>query len=179
MLRSKKQCCLFFSPAALPSAILTLIFRPYQRGIDCNDQSIRYPYRRDTISHGTMAAVTITCSIVIVSPGVSSFWTHRYSEIKTSVLCIHRKSEKNITCQIINCCIFSLPATDHNRRGLPGAHQSSPLQLPVQPIPGSSLQSGGHLPVRSSCQSVADRLGKVHYRTSPSKLHRRVQASHL
>lgn len=57
-------------PAALPSAILTLRFSPHQRGIYCDDQSINYPYRRDTISHGTMAAVTITCSIVIVSPAV-------------------------------------------------------------------------------------------------------------
>ncbi|XP_030574114.1 phospholipid phosphatase 2-like [Archocentrus centrarchus] len=59
--------CVFV--AALPSAILTLMFSPYQRGINCNDQSIRYPYRRDTISHGTMAAVTITCSIVIITTG--------------------------------------------------------------------------------------------------------------
>lgn len=58
-------------PAGLPSAILTLRFSPYQRGIYCDDQSISYPYRRDTISHGTMAAVTITCSIVIVSGAVS------------------------------------------------------------------------------------------------------------
>ena len=57
----------FLPAAALPSAILTLRFIPYQRGIDCDDKSISYPYRRDTISHGAMAAVTITCSIVIVS----------------------------------------------------------------------------------------------------------------
>lgn len=43
------------------------MFSPYQRGIYCDDESINYPYRRDTISHGSMAAVTITCSIVIVS----------------------------------------------------------------------------------------------------------------
>ncbi|XP_028252015.1 phospholipid phosphatase 2 [Parambassis ranga] len=55
--------------AALPSAILTLKFTPYQRGIYCDDRSISYPYRRDTISHGTMAAVTITCSIVIITTG--------------------------------------------------------------------------------------------------------------
>lgn len=61
-----------FPPAALPSVILTLRFTPHLRGIDCNDQSISYPYRRDTISHGTMAAVTIICSIVIVSPPPAS-----------------------------------------------------------------------------------------------------------
>ncbi|CAL8274590.1 unnamed protein product [Merluccius merluccius] len=55
--------------AALPSAILTLRFSPYQQGIDCNDGSINFPYRKDTISHGTMAAVTITCSMVIITSG--------------------------------------------------------------------------------------------------------------
>ncbi|XP_020774689.1 phospholipid phosphatase 2 [Boleophthalmus pectinirostris] len=55
--------------AALPSAILTILFTPYQRGIYCDDESISYPYRRDTISHGGMAAVTITCSIVIITTG--------------------------------------------------------------------------------------------------------------
>ncbi|KAM6912373.1 phospholipid phosphatase 2-like [Xenentodon cancila] len=59
--------CVFV--AALPSAILTLMFNPYQRGIYCDDTSINYPYRRDTISHGAMAAVTITCSIVIITTG--------------------------------------------------------------------------------------------------------------
>ncbi|KAM9777828.1 phospholipid phosphatase 2-like [Neosynchiropus ocellatus] len=59
--------CVFV--AALPSAILTLMFRPYLRGIDCDDESIKQPYRRDTISHGTMAAVTISCSILIITTG--------------------------------------------------------------------------------------------------------------
>uniref|UniRef100_A0A4W6E1I9 Phospholipid phosphatase 2 n=1 Tax=Lates calcarifer TaxID=8187 RepID=A0A4W6E1I9_LATCA len=63
--------------SALPSAILTLMFSPYQRGIYCDDESISYPYRRDTISHGTMAAVTITCSIVIlyVQARMQGKWT--------------------------------------------------------------------------------------------------------
>lgn len=55
--------------AALPSAVLTIMFTPYQRGIYCDDTSISYPYKKDTISHGTMAAVTITCSIVIITTG--------------------------------------------------------------------------------------------------------------
>lgn len=48
------------------------MFSPYQRGIYCDDTSISYPYKRDTISHGSMAAVTITCSIVIVSVSQTS-----------------------------------------------------------------------------------------------------------
>ncbi|XP_030629766.1 phospholipid phosphatase 2 isoform X2 [Chanos chanos] len=54
---------------ALPFLIMTIVFRPYQRGIYCDDESIRYPYKPDTISHGMMAAVTITCSIVIITSG--------------------------------------------------------------------------------------------------------------
>uniref|UniRef100_A0A3B3ZYW1 Phosphatidic acid phosphatase type 2/haloperoxidase domain-containing protein n=1 Tax=Periophthalmus magnuspinnatus TaxID=409849 RepID=A0A3B3ZYW1_9GOBI len=63
----KVYFCVF--SAALPSVILTIVFTPYQRGIYCDDASISYPYRRDTISHGGMAAVTITCSIVIITTG--------------------------------------------------------------------------------------------------------------
>lgn len=92
----------FVPPAALPSAILTLKFVPYQRGIYCDDQSIKYPYRRDTISHGTMAAVTITCSIVIVSPA-SRIWTAAAAYLT------------------------SVRPTDHHRRGLPGAHEAPAL----------------------------------------------------
>ncbi|XP_076013776.1 phospholipid phosphatase 2-like [Genypterus blacodes] len=55
--------------AALPTIILTVMFKPYQRGIYCDDKSISYPYRRDTISHGGIAAVTIICSIVIITSG--------------------------------------------------------------------------------------------------------------
>lgn len=51
----------------MPFIIMTLVYRPYKRGIYCDDETIRYPYRTDTISHKMMAAVTISCSIIIVS----------------------------------------------------------------------------------------------------------------
>ncbi|XDV28235.1 hypothetical protein PO909_031583 [Leuciscus waleckii] len=53
----------------MPFIIMTIIFRPYQRGVYCDDESIRYPYRQDTISHKMMAAVTISCSIIIIISG--------------------------------------------------------------------------------------------------------------
>lgn len=53
-------------PAALPFAILTLVNAPYKRGFYCGDDSIRYPYRPDTITHGLMAGVTITATVVLV-----------------------------------------------------------------------------------------------------------------
>ncbi|XP_009707846.1 PREDICTED: LOW QUALITY PROTEIN: lipid phosphate phosphohydrolase 2-like [Cariama cristata] len=55
--------------ASLPFIILTLVNSPYKRGFYCNDDSIRYPYKADTITHGLMAGVTITCTVVIISLG--------------------------------------------------------------------------------------------------------------
>ncbi|KAI4880624.1 hypothetical protein NFI96_021165 [Prochilodus magdalenae] len=65
---SKKVFVLCFS-AAMPCMILTFMFKPYQRGVYCDDKTIQYPYKSDTISHGMMAAVTISCSIVIITSG--------------------------------------------------------------------------------------------------------------
>lgn len=53
-------------PASLPFAILTLVNAPYKRGFYCGDDSIRYPYRPDTITHGLMAGVTITTTVILV-----------------------------------------------------------------------------------------------------------------
>lgn len=53
--------------AALPFIVMTIVFKPYQRGVYCDDESIRYPLKPDTITHGMLAAVTITCTVIIVS----------------------------------------------------------------------------------------------------------------
>uniref|UniRef100_A0A8D0DWB6 Phospholipid phosphatase 2 n=1 Tax=Salvator merianae TaxID=96440 RepID=A0A8D0DWB6_SALMN len=55
--------------ASLPSIILTLVNSPYKRGFYCDDTSIRYPYKGDTITHGLMAGVTIPCIVIIISTG--------------------------------------------------------------------------------------------------------------
>lgn len=55
------------APAALPFGILTLVNTPYKRGFYCGDESIRYPYRPDTITHGLMAGVIITATVILVS----------------------------------------------------------------------------------------------------------------
>ncbi|XP_062411971.1 phospholipid phosphatase 2b [Sardina pilchardus] len=55
--------------ASLPFIIMNLVFRPYQRGIYCDDESIRYPLKPDTITHGLLAAVTISCTVIIISSG--------------------------------------------------------------------------------------------------------------
>ncbi|XP_056133236.1 phospholipid phosphatase 2b isoform X2 [Lampris incognitus] len=48
---------------------MTIMFQPYQRGVYCDDESIMYPVKPDTITHGLLAAVTISCTIVIISSG--------------------------------------------------------------------------------------------------------------
>ncbi|XP_075707222.1 phospholipid phosphatase 2 isoform X2 [Rhinoderma darwinii] len=53
----------------MPFIIMTLVNRPYKRGFYCDDESIRYPYRDDTITHGLMAGVTISCTIIIIASG--------------------------------------------------------------------------------------------------------------
>lgn len=53
--------------AALPFIIMNIVFKPYERGIYCDDESIMYPVKPDTITHGMLAAVTISCTVIIVS----------------------------------------------------------------------------------------------------------------
>ncbi|XP_015231722.1 PREDICTED: lipid phosphate phosphohydrolase 2-like [Cyprinodon variegatus] len=55
--------------ASLPSIILTIRFKPYQRGIYCDDESIMYPLKPDTITHTMMAVITICFTVVIISSG--------------------------------------------------------------------------------------------------------------
>ncbi|XP_036377535.1 phospholipid phosphatase 2b [Megalops cyprinoides] len=55
--------------AALPFLVMTKVFRPYQRGVYCDDESIKYPIKPDTITHGLLAAVTISCTVIIISSG--------------------------------------------------------------------------------------------------------------
>lgn len=68
----------------MPFIIMTIVYRPYQRGVYCDDETIRYPYRPDTISHKMMAAVTISCSIIIVSLSANHWSAHQISD---SFLC--------------------------------------------------------------------------------------------
>lgn len=55
--------------AALPFIVMTIVFKPYIRGVYCDDESIMYPLKPDTITHGMLAAVTIPCTVIIISSG--------------------------------------------------------------------------------------------------------------
>lgn len=53
--------------AGLPFAILTFQHRPFRRGFFCNDESIRYPFKDDTISYQLLGGVMIPVTIITVS----------------------------------------------------------------------------------------------------------------
>ncbi|XP_063818289.1 phospholipid phosphatase 1 isoform X2 [Pseudophryne corroboree] len=55
--------------AGLPFAILNLKHSSFKRGFFCNDDSIRYPLKEDTISYRLLAAIMIPCSILIIILG--------------------------------------------------------------------------------------------------------------
>ncbi|KAL1022973.1 hypothetical protein UPYG_G00034910 [Umbra pygmaea] len=80
--------------AALPFIIMTIVFRPYKRGIYCDDEDIKYPLKDDTITHGLLAAVTISCTIIITSSGeaylVYSNRIHSNSEFNRYVAALYK-----------------------------------------------------------------------------------------
>uniref|UniRef100_A0A0F7Z899 Phospholipid phosphatase 1 n=2 Tax=Crotalus adamanteus TaxID=8729 RepID=A0A0F7Z899_CROAD len=55
--------------AALPFAILTARGAPFKRGMFCNDESIQYPYKDDTISYQLLAGIIIPLDIIVIITG--------------------------------------------------------------------------------------------------------------
>lgn len=55
--------------AALPFAILTPQHNPFKRGFFCNDESIRYPLKDDTISYQLLGGVMIPFTIIVMVCG--------------------------------------------------------------------------------------------------------------
>lgn len=68
-------CVLFSLPlllllVGLPFIILTARHSPFRRGFFCNDDSIKYPYKEDTISYQLLGGVMIPVTILTVSATV-------------------------------------------------------------------------------------------------------------
>lgn len=55
--------------AGLPFAILTSRHTPFQRGIFCNDESIKYPYKEDTIPYALLGGIMIPFCILVIIIG--------------------------------------------------------------------------------------------------------------
>lgn len=120
--RSHDLSALFSGAAALPFIIMNIVYKPYVRGVYCNDESIKYPIKPDTITHGMLAAVTISCTVVIVS------LTPELSSIFFSFLSRLQKFTQS-----------ARVSADLLWRGLSGLLQEALLQHGVQPVRGGTL----------------------------------------
>lgn len=58
---------LLFLLVGLPFAILTIQHKSFKRGFFCNDDSIKYPYKEDTISYQLLGGVMIPVTLLTVS----------------------------------------------------------------------------------------------------------------
>ncbi|XP_037587144.1 phospholipid phosphatase 2-like [Cebus imitator] len=80
--------------ASLPFAVLLLVNTPYRQGFYCGDESIRYPYWPDTITHWLMAGVTITATVILVSVGeaylVHTDWLYSRSDFNNYVAAVYK-----------------------------------------------------------------------------------------
>lgn len=69
----------------LPFFILTPQHNPFKRGFFCNDESIRYPLKEDTISYQLLGGVMIPFTLIVVS---------------------HHSSSLNVTAEVwLFCCV--------------------------------------------------------------------------
>ncbi|KPP72614.1 Lipid phosphate phosphohydrolase 1-like [Scleropages formosus] len=55
--------------AGLPFAILTPQHNPFKRGFFCNDDSIKYPLKEDTISYQLLGGVMIPVTVIVMVVG--------------------------------------------------------------------------------------------------------------
>ncbi|XP_061473974.1 phospholipid phosphatase 1 isoform X2 [Rhineura floridana] len=55
--------------AGLPFAILTARNTPFKRGVFCNDESIQYPYKDDTISYELLAGIIVPFDVIVIILG--------------------------------------------------------------------------------------------------------------
>ncbi|XP_063050668.1 phospholipid phosphatase 1-like [Engraulis encrasicolus] len=55
--------------AALPFAVLTPRHNPFKRGFFCSDDSIRYPFREDTISYQLLAGIMVPLTVLVIVSG--------------------------------------------------------------------------------------------------------------
>ncbi|XP_044302206.1 phospholipid phosphatase 1 isoform X2 [Varanus komodoensis] len=67
--------------AGLPFAILTARHTPFKRGVFCNDDSIQYPYKDDTISYELLAGIIVPFDIIVIILGeaLSVYYNHLHS----------------------------------------------------------------------------------------------------
>lgn len=78
-------CLIASPPVGLPFVILTARHSAFQRGFFCSDDSIKYPYKEDTISYQLLGGVMIPVTVLTVSATLfASFFLHTTFESSLS-----------------------------------------------------------------------------------------------
>lgn len=73
-----------------PLLILYLIGKPYTRGFFCNDESIRYPYLKDTISNMWLNIICISSPIIVISIGETIIYRKKIECQSKNQFIIHK-----------------------------------------------------------------------------------------
>nr|QFF91269.1 phospholipid phosphatase 1 isoform 1 [Potamotrygon motoro] len=68
--------------AGLPFAILSSLRSPFRRGFYCNDESIKYPYKEDTISYQLLGGtfIPLVLLVIIIGEICSVHWNQLRSD---------------------------------------------------------------------------------------------------
>lgn len=135
----------------LPFFILTPQHNPFKRGFFCNDESIRYPLKEDTISYQLLGGVMIPFTLIVVSTLLKVMFLS-WCLLKNRLI------------------IVNLMFADHLRRVPLRLHVSHQEPNFGDQICGVRLQSCGELLVRSQRQPVPDGRSQVLHRPSEAEL---------
>ncbi|XP_053480933.1 phospholipid phosphatase 1 isoform X2 [Ictalurus furcatus] len=78
--------------AGLPFAVLNLQHNPFKRGFFCSDDTIKYPYKEDTISYQLLMGIMIPFTLFVITGGecISIYLRSRSSLINDYVACIYK-----------------------------------------------------------------------------------------
>lgn len=78
--------------AGLPFAILNIQHTPFKRGFFCSDDSIRYPFKEDTISYQLLMGIIIPFSLLIIIFGecFSLYLRSRASFSYEYIACVYK-----------------------------------------------------------------------------------------
>lgn len=78
--------------AGLPFAVLNIQHRPFKRGFFCSDDSIRYPFKEDTISYQLLMGIMIPLALLLIIFGecFSIYLRSRASFSYEYVTCVYK-----------------------------------------------------------------------------------------
>uniref|UniRef100_A0A4W4F6A1 Phosphatidic acid phosphatase type 2/haloperoxidase domain-containing protein n=1 Tax=Electrophorus electricus TaxID=8005 RepID=A0A4W4F6A1_ELEEL len=80
-----------FFPAGLPFAVLNLQHNPFKTGFFCSDDTIKYPFKKDTISYQLLMGIMIPFALFIVAgESLSVYLRSRPSIVSDYIACIYK-----------------------------------------------------------------------------------------